>query len=108
MEMREDTIRELLEAATPRPWKYNPLKCYCPGINGAEPIPLYTECETVFSDTPTGAPIIAITGAADDPQSMANARFIAHAPDAVRYLLDENARLREQLNAKATDAAPQH
>lgn len=51
---------EQSERATEGPWRYNPLKCYRPGVAGAKPV--VTDQEGVFSPTPDGSPTIALTG----------------------------------------------
>ena len=82
-------IEARLKAATPGPWRYNKSKCYRPGTNGAQAV--VTDQEAVFASA--DGPTIALTGNVDDPQSMADADFIAHAPTDIAALLAEVRRL---------------
>ena len=81
-----DAIRARLAKATPGPWKYDATKCWHPGRMGATAVS--TAQEAVFSgDGPR--PCVALTGEADDPQSMADATLIAHAPTDLAAMADE-------------------
>ena len=104
--MTPDTkaIRARAEAATAGPWRYDPTKCYTPGVNGARDV--RTSQEAVFSDTPTGAPTIALTGAVNDAQSMADATFIAHARTDIPALCDEVDELRATLANERGEGEP--
>jgi len=95
-------IEARLNAATPGPWHYDPTKCWRAGSSGAMPIRWGESQEAVFSPTPDGAPTIALTGPANDPQSMADADLIAHAPEDLRVLLAEARRLTDA-NQRLTD-----
>jgi hypothetical protein len=88
---------EQSERATEGPWRYNPLKCYRPGVAGAKPV--LTDQEGVFSSTPDGSPTIALTGESNDPQSMADAAFIAASRTMGPALAREWLALREEVDA---------
>lgn len=86
-----DAIKARLAAATPGEWWHDPRKCYRPGSNGAAAISWGSESEAVFVGRHH---TIAITGPGDDPQSMADAALIAHAPTDLAALVAEVERLR--------------
>ena len=77
-----DTLDGLHKDASPGEWRYSVDKCWWPGKHGAEPIT--TPQEAVFGDGVR--PCLALTGEADDPQSIADGRWIAAAKNAYPHL----------------------
>jgi hypothetical protein len=80
----EAAIKERLavaQAATPGPWRYNPSKAW----HSPEDLPTRRNGEEFVGAGPLDATVgVAATGPADEPQSMADATFIAaNGPDRI-------------------------
>jgi hypothetical protein len=101
--MNDDQIRDLKKAArlaSKGDWYYNPEKAYIPGVNGAEPV--LTPQEGVFVGESS---TIAITGTADDRQSMRDAYYISMAqPKNVLALIDELGDWKQGSDVEAAEA----
>lgn len=94
---REDEIQARLEAATPGEWTVRTSEWVDGGVHcKSRRIEGSHHGYDFPDDTPEGA------------LANADVALIVNAKTDLQYLLDENARLREQLQGKATDAAAQH
>ena len=89
---REQEIQARLDAATPGPWRQARFE-----RDSASP------CVEAKRDTGEYPLFINVTLSDDGAEGLNDADLIANAPDDLRYLLAENARLREQVE-ELTDA----
>lgn len=97
IEARLGDVEALALAATPGPWRYNPNKQWLPHADkttrDVAALVGYRGDEFVGAGPLAATVGVAVTGPADDPQSMADARFIAR-HDPARVLREVEAKRR--------------